>query len=118
MCEISRNRASPCPSPSRPDMPAETYTYGANPAVEAAQMARTAAEQADFFLPHLRPGMRVLDAGCGGGSITLGLAAAVAPGEVVGVDIEAQRLVGARRLAAERGVANVRFEPGDIYDLP
>src|SRR5215208_7411927 len=96
----------------------ETYTYGANPVVEAAQMARTAAKQADFFLPYLRPGMRLLDAGCGGGSITLGLAEVVAPGEVVGVDLEAHRIEGAGRLAAERGVATVRFQTGDLYDLP
>jgi SAM-dependent methyltransferase len=96
----------------------ETYTYSANPAVEAAQMRRTAAEQADFFLPHLRPGMRLLDAGCGGGSITVGLAAAVAPGPLVGVDLEVHRLAGAWRLAAERGVANARFAAGDIYALP
>jgi len=30
--------------------------------------------------------MRLLDAGCGGGSITLGLAEAVAGGEAVGID--------------------------------
>jgi SAM-dependent methyltransferase len=99
-------------------MSSETYTYGANPAVEAAQMRRTAADQADFFLPYLRPGMRLLDAGCGGGSITLGLAEAVAPGEVVGVDREAHRLEGARRLAAEHGATNSRFVAGDIYALP
>ena len=32
---------------------------------------RTAAVAAAFFLPHLRPGMRVLDGGCGPGTITV-----------------------------------------------
>jgi hypothetical protein len=44
---------------------------------------RTAAREAAVFLPHLRPEVRRLDVGGGPGTITLGLAAAVAPGEVV-----------------------------------
>jgi cyclopropane fatty-acyl-phospholipid synthase-like methyltransferase len=43
---------------------------------------RTAQSHAAFLLPHLRPGMDLLDLGCGPGSITLGLAAAVAPGKL------------------------------------
>lgn len=79
---------------------------------------RTAAVAAAFFLPHLRPGMRVLDGGCGPGTITVGLAVAVAPGEVVGVDPLANRLELARAAAAAQGVANVRFEQGDMHALP
>ena len=45
---------------------------------------RTADRWAAFLLPHLRPDMRLLDIGCGPGSITSGLAAAV--GSTVGVD--------------------------------
>src|SRR5262245_1910715 len=44
---------------------------------------RTAERWAGFLLPHLRPGMRLLDLGCGPGSITAGLAAGLA---AVGVD--------------------------------
>jgi hypothetical protein len=39
--------------------------------------------------PRLRAGMRVLDLGCGGCSLTLAIGAAVAPGEVLGVDLQA-----------------------------
>jgi ubiquinone/menaquinone biosynthesis C-methylase UbiE len=78
---------------------------------------RTAAEAAAFLLPHLREGMRLLDVGCGPGSITLGLAQAVAPGEVLAVDLSSDVLSEARGLAAERGVTNVRFEQGDVYGL-
>lgn len=79
---------------------------------------RTAEVAAAFFLPHLRPGMRVLDGGCGPGTITVGLAHAVAPGEVVGIDPLANRLDLARSTAASQGVKNVRFELGDLYNLP
>jgi ubiquinone/menaquinone biosynthesis C-methylase UbiE len=80
--------------------------------------ARTAAEWVPFFLPHLRPGMSLLDCGCGVGSITLDLAAWVAPGQVVGVDIDAGQLETARREGERRGLTNVRFEVASIYDLP
>lgn len=50
--------------------------------------ARTAENHAAFFLPYLKPGMRLLDLGCGPGSITEGLASLVAPAETVGVDID------------------------------
>jgi SAM-dependent methyltransferase len=79
---------------------------------------RTAARNAAFFLSHLKPGMRVLDAGCGPGSITLGLADAAAPGETVGIDLSGEILEAARNLAAERGATHVRFEQGDLYALP
>lgn len=95
-----------------------TYTQRRNPAFDAQMTSRTAAVEAAFFLPHLRPGMRLLDVGCGPGSITLGLAEAVAPGEVVGVDLRPEPLQGARAEAARRGISNVRFELGSAYELP
>ena len=98
-------------------MRSETYSQRANPAFEAEMAARSAARDAAFLLPHLRPGMRLLDVGCGPGSITLGLAEAVAPGEAVGIDRQPAQLELARALAATRGVA-ARFDVGDIYELP
>jgi SAM-dependent methyltransferase len=62
--------------------------------------------------------MRVLDCGCGPGSISIDLATLVAPCEVVGIDIEPTQLDAARALAAGRQVENVQFQFGSIYDLP
>jgi SAM-dependent methyltransferase len=86
--------------------------------VVAVHAARTAEREARFLLPHLRPGLRLLDAGCGPGSITIGLAAAVAPGEVVGLDITAAVLEQARQRATAAGLRNVRFERGSVLSLP
>jgi ubiquinone/menaquinone biosynthesis C-methylase UbiE len=86
--------------------------------VVAVHAARTAEREAGFLLPRLHSGMRVLDAGCGPGSITVGLAAAVEPGQVVGVDIADAVLDQARELAASRGLGTVTFERGSITDLP
>jgi ubiquinone/menaquinone biosynthesis C-methylase UbiE len=96
----------------------ERYSHGYSDRMLRIQGQRTAAKDAGFLLPYLRPSMRLLDFGCGGGSITLGLAEFVAPGEVVGLDIEPSALERARTLAADRGIANVRFEQGSVYDLP
>jgi SAM-dependent methyltransferase len=87
-------------------------------AFEAQMAARAAAGEAAFFLPYLRPGMRVLDVGCGPGSITLGLVAAVTPGEVVGVDLQPAQVERAREGARSRALANARFEVASAYELP
>jgi ubiquinone/menaquinone biosynthesis C-methylase UbiE len=84
----------------------------------AGQSRRTAERNAGFLLPHLKPGMRVLDAGCGGGSITVGLADAVAPGEVVGIDVNERSVEAAGDLAKRKEASNVRFEVADVNELP
>ncbi len=96
----------------------ELYTQLGCATQEAEYAKRTASQEAAFMLPHLRAGMHVLDAGCGPGSITLGLAAAVAPGEVVGIDMQLSRVEQARALAVQRGVSNARFEVANVYELP
>ena len=96
----------------------EFYSHQGSATFEAELGKRTASQDAAFLLPHLRAGMRVLDAGCGPGSITLGLATAVAPGEVVGIDAQPSLVEQARALAVQRSVTNVRFEVADVYDLP
>ena len=82
------------------DTSAEGYSQRANTVFEAELGLRTAAQEGAFFLPHLRPGMRVLDLGCGPGSITLGLAEAVAPGDVVGIDLQPSQVAQAQALSA------------------
>jgi hypothetical protein len=56
------------------------YTHRSSSREQRRLERRTAANAAGFFLPHLRPDMRLLDCGCGIGSITIGLVEAVAPG--------------------------------------
>jgi SAM-dependent methyltransferase len=79
---------------------------------------RTAGKQAAFFLPYLRPDMALLDCGCGPGSITVGLARHVAPGRVVGIDINPSQVELAQTSADDQNVPNLRFETADIYRLP
>ena len=96
----------------------EVYLHGHHESVLRSHRWRTAANSAAHLLPQLRPGSSLLDVGCGPGTVTVDLAAAVAPGEVVGLDAAPGVLDEARAHAAERGVGNVRFEVGNVYALP
>jgi len=62
--------------------------------------------------------MMVLDCGSGPGSMTIEIAERVAPGQVIGIDLDRGQCERAGALAAARGVSNVRFEPADVYALP
>jgi ubiquinone/menaquinone biosynthesis C-methylase UbiE len=67
----------------------------------------------------LRHHERVLDVACGTGLISFRAAEAVgAKGRVVGTDISGEMVETARRGAAERDLANVRFERADAEALP
>jgi len=107
-----------CSQVSTAMLAVESYSQRANPDFEAELALRTPAKEGAFFLRFLRPGMRVLDLGCGPGSITLGLAETVAPGEVVGIDSQPSQVAQAQALSAARGVVNARFEVADVYQLP
>jgi SAM-dependent methyltransferase len=96
------------------------YPHGHHESVLRAHRWRTAANSAAYLLPHLRPGMSLLDVGCGPGTITAELAALVAPGRVTAVEVSPQALELAREELAGRGVAGVEFVLGDVHalDLP
>ena len=96
----------------------EQYTLGYSAQTIQRLQRRTAAKEAGFLLPHLSPGMHLLDCGCGPGSITVGLAAAVAPGQTVGVDIEPSQYRDAWAQAVERSNINLHFGVADVYRLP
>lgn len=116
----------PKTKPKYPDTPAEqTQQYAHDFCSEQAKQQmgeylrqRTAGREAAFLLPHLCHSMRLLDCGCGTGTLTLSLAEVVAPGQVVGIDINASEIENALALVAKRGTTNVQFETANIYELP
>src|SRR5260370_16939704 len=82
----------------------DVYSQRSNPAFEGVLESRTAARDAAFFLPFLRPGMRVMDVGCGPGTITVGLAEVVPPGRVDGFDLHPSMLHRARPIPSAQKV--------------
>jgi SAM-dependent methyltransferase len=94
----------------------DTYTHGHHDSVLRSHRWRTAENSAGYLLPHLERGARLLDVGCGPGTITVDLAGRVAPGQVVGIDRSADVIAEARRLL-EPGPGNVDFQTADVYGL-
>lgn len=93
------------------------YIHGHHESVLRSHRWRTAANSAAYLLPHLHPGMRLLDIGCGPGTITADLARHVAPAPVIGVDREPAVIAEAARLLGVDGPANVEFRTADAYAL-
>lgn len=94
-----------------------TYTHGHHESVLRSHTWRTAENSSAYLLPDLRPGLSVLDIGCGPGTITADLAGLVVPGEVVGLDASSEVVAQAEAFAASRGLTNLRFEVGDLFAL-
>lgn len=94
------------------------YTMGYDDVFQTMLNRRSAATHAAYFLPHLEPGMRLLDFGCGPGNISMGLAEAVKPGEFHGIDMEASQIDMARAASTAEGHENAVFHVGDVKKLP
>ena len=99
------------------DQRSATYTHGHHESVLRSHQRRTAADSAAYLLPHLRPGLSVLDIGCGPATITADLAARVAPGPVTAVDQSADVLDVARAEIRQRNLSNVAFATADVHAL-
>lgn len=97
---------------------ASNYTMGYSEEFRQLLNRRSMETHAGYLLPYLKPGLRVLDFGCGPGTITVGLAGAVHPAEVHGIDMEESQIELARTAAAAGGHDNAVFHVGDVTSLP
>ena len=97
--------------------PEDVYTHGHADSVLRSHRWRTAENSAGYLLPRLHEGARILDVGCGPGTITVDLARIATSGSVVGLDRSEAVIGEARATARQAGVANVEFAVGDVYAL-
>ncbi|MFF8598259.1 class I SAM-dependent methyltransferase [Streptomyces sp. NPDC015232] len=111
---MSSSSSSSSPTPAQETA---TYTHGHHESVLRSHSWRTVENSAAYLVPELRPGLDVLDVGCGPGTISADLAERVAPGRVTAVDAAEDVLVKARAAAAERGVDNIDFAVADVHAL-
>ncbi len=96
--------------------PNDHYTHGHSDAVLRSHRWRSIDNSARYLLADLVPGRRLLDLGCGPGTITAELADALNPGEVLGIDASSAVIAEARTRI--EGRENLRFAVGDAYDPP
>jgi ubiquinone/menaquinone biosynthesis C-methylase UbiE len=101
---------------ARRESASREYLWADSTEAQAAFGRRSALADLPFLLPHLDTGMRVVDFGCGTGSITLDIADVVSPGEVIGFDVDDAVIERARIAAANRGLANVTFLVADALE--
>lgn len=97
--------------------PSHRYLHGYHEAVLRSHRRRTAESSAAYLLPRLRPDARVLDVGCGPGTITVGLADRVPHGAVTGLDADPGIVEEARSAPEAAGRANLSFVVGDVQRL-
>lgn len=97
---------------------AERYTPGYSDVAVEYMSRRHADRDAAFLLSLLRPGMSILDCGCGPGTITRGLARAVAPGQVVGIDCDHGQVRLAQQSRTILPTNNLGVGTASVYALP
>jgi SAM-dependent methyltransferase len=93
----------------------EKYTPGHSTNATAFMAARSFATHGGFIADYIKPGMKVLDCGCGPGGLSVGLAAAVGTkGEIIGVDFAESQIAAAKIYSK----SNLSFQVGSLYELP
>jgi len=93
----------------------DVYSHGHHDSVLRSHRWRTAENSAAYVLSRLRNTDRVVDVGCGPGTISLALARRV--GHVLGVDRSVDVIAQALAARTASGARNVEFRVGDAYAL-
>jgi SAM-dependent methyltransferase len=104
------------PDTTHSDLIRDQFTRQAAPFSTAAPIADEGALKLIVEAAEAGPDDTVLDVACGGGIVVCGFAPHVR--HATGIDMTPAMLERARRLAAEKGLANVSWREGDVTHLP
>lgn len=97
-------------------MSSEPYIHGHHASVLRSHSWRTVENSCPHLIPHLNDAsLKILDVGCGPGTISIDLALRVPQGFILAIDPSAEVIKKAQKLAHEKGITNVRFEVGSIF---
>ena len=100
-------------------LPNDGYAAGYHPTMLDYLTLHTLERCASFFTPHLRAGMSLLDAGCGPGTITVGLAPLIAPGgRLTAIDVSEDEVRKTRRVLESSGYGSAHVQVADVRGLP
>ncbi|CUM54339.1 uncharacterized protein AC631_00725 [Debaryomyces fabryi] len=94
------------------------YTHGYDNYVSKTHEWRTARNCSAYMLSKIKPTDKILDVGCGPGTITYDLGKYVPQGSVIGVEPTEEILEDARSRGVDSGIQNVEFELASVYKLP
>lgn len=95
-----------------------SYAWDHSANTLATHEARSVQNESPYLLPYLKPGMKILDVGCGPGTITVSVAKLVGDGQVTGLETNPNIVDRANAIAEREKVSNVKFAIGDATALP
>jgi SAM-dependent methyltransferase len=104
------------PDTTHSDLIRDQFTRQATPFSTAAPIANEDALKMVVEATGAGPNDTVLDVACGGGIVVCGFAPHVR--HATGIDMTPAMLERARKFAAEKGLANVSWQEGDVTRLP
>jgi len=96
----------------------QNYAAGHSKVVTSFHAWRNVDNSVAYIKPYLQPHFKILDIGCGPGTITVDLARRVPQGHVTGLEINQAIVDEATAHAKETNTPNVDFQVGDIFSLP
>ncbi len=97
-------------------MTKESYLHGFHPSVLSSHLWRDAKNSAAYLLPHIDPSAKILDVGCGPGTITADLAR-LSTNEIIGIDQDGAVIKKAQEDFKKQGLSNLKFQVGQVYEL-